>query len=253
MSSVIKRIVGSVWALEDGDAVSVNSDGVIGFTRQLLSLVAQSSDAPRLSVLKPSSDYPLILELNRALVGQLGRGFFLDGVRGIKGYSVTKFFRPPEEEILEYFASVIDILLRPLYVKHLRLQLDNPRHLHGLSRAVVKHLWAVSLFAFLWAKDKNVARDLARAGLYHDITLQGNKSYIADFQHPVSGAEIARQLNEPESVVVAVEQHLFPDILRLRRLPSSRTTLLLLFSDVVVATAERCISIGLKLKQFIGR
>lgn len=253
MNGVIKKIVGAVWVLQDEDAPRTNSEKIAELTRQLLSLITHAPNISRISTLKPSSDYALILALNKVLVEHLDIGFLLDMVGKIKKYSIIRLFRPSEEEILQYFTSVIDILTRPPYVTQLRAQLDNPRHLHGLSRAIVKHLWTVSLFAFLWTKDKNIGRDVARAGLYHDITLHEKSSYIADFQHPQSGAEIARQLYESDLVTGAVEQHLFPDILRLWRFPSSRVAILLLISDVVVATTERCISIWLKSKRLVER
>jgi uncharacterized protein len=81
---------------------------------------------------------------------------------------------------------------------------------YGCSKNVIAHCQAVSALAvklgrFCKSKGQTVNIDLVKiGGLLHDI----GRSKTHDITHAVVGAEIARSLNLPESIVLIIERHI---------------------------------------------
>ena len=77
--------------------------------------------------------------------------------------------------------------------------------LSGCSNAVINHCEAVRDLAVEIAKRANADVKLVEAGaLLHDI----GRSKVHGIKHGVEGAEIAKRLNLPVSIVNIIERHL---------------------------------------------
>lgn len=213
------RVLGSFWAFDESQAVDIGAEKI--------------SDLSHRSLYFYKND-------------RLLREF----VKLIKKDSFLRFFKLDLKIVRRYFAAIDDLFKKPVFRDKFIFQIKNKRSMHGIRLAVPKHIWSVSLMLFYLNRNRKDAAAYARAGLLHDICLKGTiDSYVADFKHPVRGSDLCRKLGEKQVVIDAVEDHLFPNIIRFRRLPRSHLGWQLLAVDIILACFERMTSIWLKISK----
>jgi putative nucleotidyltransferase with HDIG domain len=246
-----KRGFGKVWVLEDDEAAETNSAAIKTLTKQLIAelrRVDHQKDLTRQDFARHERE---ILKHNSELVAKIDKKYLISLVEELQKYTLVKYRNINEKEIIKFYTSILDLFEKPLFVKALEKQMESKRHLHGLEKGILKHLWSVSLLSHLKSKGAERAL-LARAAMLHDIALLHN-NYVADLQHQKTAADLARKLGEPEEVVKAVEDHLFFDMIRLHRLPRTRVARKLLWYDSVISVKDRIVSVVLKVKNLFGK
>lgn len=242
---LLKKNFGKVWALENNEAVPINQKEIEYFTNNLILKINDASESKELARLSFGKNQKKVLQLNEQLVKKIDKNFLNNLLKELKRYSILKYYKIDKKKISGFYVSVVDLFTKPVFLRALRRQMKSKRHLHGLSKGIVKHLWCVALFCYI--KSKENKEYLARAGMLHDLTLRCN-NYVADLEHQKTAAELAQKMDEPYEVVTAIEDHLFFDMIRLKRLPRTIIARKLVWYDTIISIQDRVFSVLIKIK-----
>lgn len=243
----MKIILRKFWVLKNKEAVPLNYKEIETFTGNLIHRINSIALAKEISKIEIKNNLNLIFKANKQIIKKIDKKILIDFVKELQRYSILNYYKINERDIINFYCCVIDLFKKLAFLKALKKQIKSERHLHGLSKGILKHLWSVSLFCYIKSKKERYALSITRAGFLHDITLKHN-NFVADLVHQKSAASLARKIGETEDVVSAIEDHLFFDILRLRRFPKTTIARKLLLYDTIISSQERITSILLKIK-----
>ena len=245
MNRELSRFFGKIWVLESIDAAETNgkrfNDKVLSFIKE----IKKSEYSKRLS---GSTYSPRLKELNLKLVQSIRKDLIDDLLEEIQEDTILSLF-DAQNLFYDYLSCVADLFTKPIFIKNLKNQMKNKRHIHGLGEYIVKHTFCVSILGYL--RGGVNAELLARTGMIHDLTIKNNSNYVAEFEHPITSSELARKLGESADIQATIRQHLFADIIRLGRIPKPKIARDFLIYDSFIAITERLFSMKIKFKELI--